>query len=49
MSTKLGEPRRGAGEDRMIKEEGKGKRKGQLETSSECGKKGKSASREAEE
>lgn len=45
MSTKLGELQRGAGEDRMIKEEGKGKRKGQLETSSEGGKKGKSASR----
>lgn len=45
MSTKLCEPQKGAGEKkkRMIKEKGKEKRKGQLETSFLHGK--KSASR----
>lgn len=37
MSTKLCEPLREAGKKRMIKEKGKGKRKGQLETSVCCG------------
>lgn len=33
MSTKVREPQKGAGKKRMIKEKGKEKRKGQLETS----------------